>query len=200
VLCDLQIYSLDKKAYPKMTKKNSVSLEDILGTPEEFRAAQAAEKKKFDDTCEKYRAKLLEESHTQFAAATLKDHGPYGRERDTNGEYVLPKIQAAFIGWQACKDFSPRLKFHKLEIVLPADEDERATAIDEFNGMLRAYVGNMCRTWGRDSVVRKGLLEDVEHAMAHARVLLTETEYNNLRIGLVNHGGRSEHWHYKAEK
>lgn len=187
---------LDEKAYRKMTKKKSLSLEDILGTPEEYQAAQKKQADEWAGICERYRAKLLELSRAKFE--TLYD--PTSYERDEKGNYVHLHIHDLWTGWQSCMDFSPRLKFAKLEIVLPADEQERYLAIDEFNSMLRSYVGNMCRTWGNDSSVRKGLLEDVEKAAAHARVVLPESEYGNFRIGLVDHGGRSEHRNYKAEK
>jgi hypothetical protein len=169
------------------------SLEDILGTPEEYQAAQKKAADEWAATCARYRGKLLQKSRAEFESLLPPEKlNPMGGDD--------PDTAMQWNGWQACKDFSPRLKFAKMEIVLPADENERATAIDEFNGMLRAYIGNMCRTWGHDSVVRKGLCDDAEQAAAHARVILTEIEYSNFRIGIVDHGGRSEHRHYKAEK
>jgi hypothetical protein len=168
-----------------MSKKTT--LEDILGTPEDYQAAQAAKKKEFDDLCARYRGKLLQESRAKFESQLLDKTKLNPKGSDD------PAVAMQWNGWQACMDFSPRLKFFKMEIVLPADETSRMWALDEFNSMLRAYIGAMCRTWAAGSSPYDSLLNDVEKYMAQARVILPESEYNSFRVGIVNHGGRSEH-------
>jgi hypothetical protein len=174
-----------------MTTKNS--LEDILGTPEEYQAAQKKAADEWAAVCARYRGKLLQESHAKFEsqlpAEKLNPKGMY--DHDTAMQWN---------GWQACMDFTPRLKFGHMEIVLPQDPMQRQDALDDFNNMIRAYMNAMCRTWGTQHVRMDSIFTDVEKAMAHAKVVLDGMDYSVLKMGIVDHGGRAEHRRYKEAK
>lgn len=175
-----------------MTTKNS--LEDILGTPEEYQAAQKKAADEWAATCARYRGKLLRESRAKFESQLLDKSKLNPKGSDD------PTVAMQWNGWQACMDFTPRLKFGHMEIVLPQDAMKRQDALDDFNNMIRAYMNAMCRTWGTQHVRMQSIFTDVEKALAHAKVILEEIDYCVLKLGIVDHGGRAEHRRYKETK
>lgn len=174
-----------------MTTKNS--LEDILGTPEEYQAEQKKMAEEWAATCNRYRGKLLRESNAKFESQIPPE------KRNPKGVYDH-ETAMQWNGWQACMDFNPRLKFGNMEIVLPQDAMKRQDALDDFNHMIRAYMNAMCRTWTPQHTRMQSIFTDVEKALAHAKVILEEIDYGILKSGIVDHGGRAEHRHYKEAK
>lgn len=175
-----------------MTAKTA-TLEDILGTPEEYQAAQKKAADEWAATCARYRGKLLRESNEKFESQLPPE------KRNPKGMYD-PETAMQWNGWQKCMDFSPRMKLGHMEIVLPQDQMKRQDALDDFNHMIRAYMNAMCRTWGTQHVRMQSIFHDVEKALAHAKVILEELDYNILKTGIVDHGGRAEHRRYKETK
>lgn len=170
-----------------MTAKKG-SLEDILGSPEEYRAGLVKRQKEWDELCATYRAKLLEEQRLKFESTQTQ----FAVQKDAGGKYELMSTHDLWTGWQLCIDFNIRLKFDLLVIVLPNDALPRDRALEDFAHMVKAYCAQVCRTWGPSTGLPETMARNVERMAAHAKIVLPESEYEFFRVGIVNHGGTAE--------
>lgn len=169
-------------------------LESILGTPEEYRAAQEAHEKKKEENRQRIIGKLHkriaereDEFRRDFEASLDK---PFNFRRDNDGNYSPQPVQFMWQGYlMRCKEL-PSFEFLGTEIRLPADPQKRYHAIDELSHVFNSYVNQMFSVWASGSGRRVMVAEDVERMCLIAHACLDESEYHQFASRLVNQNFR----------
>uniref|UniRef100_A0AB39CF03 Uncharacterized protein n=1 Tax=Pseudomonas phage HRDY3 TaxID=3236930 RepID=A0AB39CF03_9VIRU len=168
-------------------------LESILGTPEEYAAAQAEYKKEKEETRQRIIGKLHkrcaereEEFRKDFEASLpFKDW-----RRDTTGTYEPMPVQFMWEGYLLrCKEL-PSFEFLGAEIRLPSDPAKRYHAIDELSCVFGSYVTQMFSVWAEGSGRRVNVASDVERMCLIAYATMDEADYHQFAFRLVNQNFR----------
>lgn len=164
-------------------------LESILGTPEEYRAAQAAHEKKKEENRQRIIGKLHkriaeceEEFRKDFEASLDK---PHNFRRDGDGYYSPMPVQYMWEGYLLrCKEL-PSFEFLGTQIRLPSDPQKRYHAIDELSHVFNSYVNQMFSVWAEGSGRRVTVAEDIERMCLIAYACLDEADYHQFANRLV---------------
>nr|DAF93557.1 MAG TPA: hypothetical protein [Myoviridae sp. ctshb19] len=172
-----------------------MSIEDILGSPEDYRAAQAAHEKKKEENRQriikklnKRVAKREEEFRKDFEAQLTGI--TYNWQRTNDGNYSPQPVDFMWQGYLLrCKEL-PSFEFMGAEIRLPVDPAKRYAAIDELSHVFNSYVNQMFSVWALGSGRRVMVADDVERMCLIAHACLDESEYHQFAGQLVNQNFR----------
>lgn len=170
-----------------------MSIEDILGSPEEYRAAQAAHEKKKEENRQRIIKKLnkrVAEREEEFRKDFESQLHPKLFTVDAQGRYVPDSVQSMWEGYfMRCKEL-PSFEFLGVEIRLPTDPQKRYHAIDELSHVFGSYVTQMFSVWAHGSGRRVMVADDVERMCLIAHACLDESEYHQFASRLVNQNFR----------
>ena len=176
-----------------------MSIEDILGSPEEYRAQQVkadAEKQerleKLTKQMHQHFQKREDECRAAFEAHVMENAKRYGDHpeslcgrMDGSGDYYNHWVQCGWEGWWAAMN-QPHLRLDGMTIILPREEHQRFCALTDFNLILRCYMTQMVNSWKPEAAPRKYAMRAVEWMALHARTILTDAEYREICMLLVN--------------
>jgi len=169
------------------------TIEDILGSPEEYRAAQAAHEKKKEDARQRIIGKLrkrVAEREEEFRKDFEAQLTVHNWRRDTTGTYEPMPVQYMWEGYlMRCKEL-PSFEFMGAEIRLPVDPAKRYAAIDELSRVFNSYVNQMFSVWAHGSGRRVMVADDVERMCLIAHACLDEADYHQFANRLVNQNFR----------
>lgn len=172
-----------------------MSIKDILGSPEEYRAAQAKHEKQKEENRQRIIEKLnkrcaerVDEFRKDFEAQLPGI--TYNWRRTNDGNYSPEPVQFMWEGYlMRCKEL-PSFEFLGAEIRLPADPAKRYHAIDELSHVFNSYVNQMFSVWAHGSGRRVMVADDVERMCLIAHACLDESEYHQFASRLVNQNFR----------